>query len=298
MEKMRISNTFNPFTPKEQDPFQMLEKFRMMNPEPPPMIQQIGQSMMEPQQPMNTRFMEQIDPYKQAQLDLASRKLESAERIAGGNQDIKKSQLGISEQRNKIAEFKAQNPSMKLLTPGDGHVYAVHPVTGAKIDMGIDTLSDQDKLEFQRNTGLENIAARGYQDRTTEGVRQQGRETLADMKARHTKELKEVEAGESKALLPTQQAKNFQVKYNTLINERPDLRKFVSLNEDGMPVIKQVGEKGLTQVDYDYINKFIFGTKSKDVNLPAEKLVSSHESTVKDDSAKKAADLIARYGKK
>lgn len=304
---MRAPNVFggNPFTPKEGNPFAMLEQFKMMNPEPPPVMQQIGNQLAEPQQPMNTRFIDDIRPIDQARLDLARESLRSKEGIESGKLDINKQKVGISQQRADVYDFKAKNPNSKIITPGDGKVYAIDPITNEKTDLGIDTYSESEKNQLGIDRDTTKITNTGAEARKTEELRQKGRESLEEVKARHTRELEEYKSGipSKSADLPTQQSKSFQVNYNKLINSRPDLRKFVKLDEAGMPIINKVGQGGLTQIDRDYINKSIFGKPSKDVNLPVEggaetKPVAKPNSTTKETPEQRMARLKAAAGVK
>lgn len=87
----------------------------------------------------------------------------------------------IAEARLRAYDFKMRNPNFKFDFSGPTVIVA-NPATGELKDSGIPTgaLSDADKMSLQQENALERIGATGEQARLTEGVRQEGREGLAE----------------------------------------------------------------------------------------------------------------------
>jgi hypothetical protein len=88
----------------------------------------------------------------------------------------------IRQQRADIYAFKAQNPDLKIIITKDGNVMAMNPRTGQTKDTGIPTgsLTELDKMNLGQEQKLEQINASGTQQRETEGVKQGGREAIAE----------------------------------------------------------------------------------------------------------------------
>lgn len=179
-------------------------------------------------------------------------------------------------------------------------------------------LSDEDKIRLQGdvNSGLithrgqiesSHITKRGEQQRETEELRQTGRETLEDTRARHSKELAETQSNlpPRTSQLPSQQIIEQQRKYNILINRRPELKEFIQLdpNSDNMPVIMKPSEartgvskifgsttKGPTKEQWEEMNNFIFGS-------PSDSITSKETETKKTDSRQSAINELTKAGK-
>jgi len=87
----------------------------------------------------------------------------------------------IRQQRADVYEFKAHNPNFRLDFSGPT-VKVANPITGEVRDTGMETgaLSDADKMILQQENELERIGARTRGQIEVEGVRQTGRERLAE----------------------------------------------------------------------------------------------------------------------
>lgn len=165
----------------------------------------------------------------------------------------------IREDRARIYEFKARNPGMKFDFSGPT-VLMADPASGKVSNTGVETgnMTDADKLTLQQEHAIERIEAGGAQARQTEGVRQEGRETLAwsdpyeiqmpDGTKKYmqtnkaTGDIREAKfpgevtrkAGAStgsgtKVELPTQNKVREYNNAREIVNTRPDLAKFVKL---------------------------------------------------------------------
>lgn len=172
----------------------------------------------------------------------------------------------IRQQRADIYEFKARNPTYKLVFPKGGNIQAINPqdpsqVIDLKIPTG--TLTETDKINMSQEDAIERIEATGGQQRQTEGVRQQGREKIAGMPARSrpTGSVTAPEKKMSPAQTRTEQSNNAQ----KLVNTRPDLAPFVTVQPGGRFMVKPpseggfFGDKGPSKAQYDEIRQLIYG---------------------------------------
>lgn len=90
--------------------------------------------------------------------------------------------IKIRQQRADVYDWKAKHPNMKMVFPKGGNIQAVDPTSGKVIDLGIPTgtLTDADKYDLQQENAIARIDESGNQARQTEGVRQGGREAIAE----------------------------------------------------------------------------------------------------------------------
>lgn len=207
--------------------------------------------------------------------ELANKQLDLQRALGLNKLEDADADRAIKQQRANVYQFKAQNPESKIMIGKDGITRAINPLTNKVTELGQTGMSDEEIMQLNQSNALQKISATGNEQRQTENVRQQGRETLEDMKARHAQELKQFESnlGPLTADLPTQQKQDIQNKYNILINKNPELRDFISLDPNtGMPMITPVGTKGIfgnnkgpTQEQFDKINEMLYGTKSSGV---------------------------------
>jgi len=109
-----------------------------------------------------------------AQYTMAERKQTETERK-------NKSEEEIRRKRAEVYDFKARNPNMRFDFSGPT-VKAADPLTGQVYDTGIATgsMTDMDRINLQGEWGVARARETGAQQRATEGVRQEGRERLAD----------------------------------------------------------------------------------------------------------------------
>lgn len=118
-----------------------------------------------------------LTPYQAGQLSLGGERIAAQREAAQGRQEIAERRLSDAEKNTLIREIREnKNLSDAEKIRLQGEVQAGHITQRGQIESG-------------------HIAARGEQERTTEGIRQQGRESLADMQARHRREQIELEAG-------------------------------------------------------------------------------------------------------
>ncbi len=171
----------------------------------------------------------------------------------------------IRENRAKIYEFKARNPGKKFNFSGPT-VMMTDPATGEVSDTGVPTghMSQADKMTIEQENAIARIEATGGQQRQTEGVRQTGREGLAETRGwkiynvpdgqggqkavqinEVTGETKDVTSGPAKTPvgavnkpgggssgkteLPTQTKVRQYNSARELVNTRPEFSKFIRL---------------------------------------------------------------------
>lgn len=126
----------------------------------------------------------------------------------------------IRQQRADVYQWKAQNPDLKFNFDGPTVTFA-HPKTGQITDTKVPTgnLSDADKIALQGEAALEQIGARGTEQRKTEGIRQEGRETLAETRGWKIYNIPD----------PTNPGQQKAVKINEITGEVKDLSQSVGL---------------------------------------------------------------------
>lgn len=90
----------------------------------------------------------------------------------------------LAAERLKLNTYKAEHPDLDFDFSGP-NVLMSNPRTGEVYNTGVKTgsMSDVDKLELTQKNALEKIHATGGENRKTEEVRQDGRETLQDSRA-------------------------------------------------------------------------------------------------------------------
>lgn len=88
----------------------------------------------------------------------------------------------LKQQRADVYEFKAKNPHLKLTSAKGGNIMAFNSLTGETTDTGISSgsLSDSDKITLMGEQALERVSAQGEEARKTEGLRQEGRESISE----------------------------------------------------------------------------------------------------------------------
>src|SRR3990167_4924650 len=167
--------------------------------------------------------------FQKGTLDLRRKELENKNMLNESKLEGAAEDRAIRQQRANVYEFKAKNPNMQIKTPGDGKVYAINPQTGETIDLGIDTLSDQEKLELQGSQRMSEIGARGDVQKDIETFREKaaadrqlksGEQRLNEISARG-KETRETNI--SRPQVATQQRAAQANAARQLINTRPDL---------------------------------------------------------------------------
>lgn len=202
----------------------------------------------------------------------------------------------IMQDRADVYRLKSIRPNFKFDFSGP-EVLVSDPTTGKVERTGISTgsLSDADKLAMQQEQALERIGATGAEARETEGVRQTGRETIAETRGwqvanipdpanpgqqiavkinQITGEVMPITMGdkpigpvarpsaaggrgaESPAQLKVRQFNSAR----QLASTRPDLAKFIKLGTGNNFTIVQPGRfSGPTPEQFEEINTSVFG---------------------------------------
>lgn len=108
---------------------------------------------------------------------------ELRQRAIDNKDKVDNSKLEIANNRAKVYEYKSKHPDWKQINSKGGTIVFVNPLDpNDMVDTGVSsgTLTDRDRINLESKDDLNEIAARGTEARKTEGVRQTGRESLAE----------------------------------------------------------------------------------------------------------------------
>ena len=281
LERVRMSNIFE--VPRQYNYVDEPEPIRQPTiSNRQPRVQQIGQRMAAPmsmpqQEPMNVvlgdqgfnsgkEILRQSYARTSPEMDLAKGQLavdRERNQIAYGT---KQRQLDIQQQRADAYDYKAKNPNAIIKEVG-GRMVAINPQNpGQTVDLGDSRYMDEaDKIALMQTNRL-----------ALEDKMQTGRESIQTMRGQQEmqqigergNQTRQSQAADDSRLLPTQQARDIQNKYNILINKRPEFRDFIKLSPEGMPVVTPSGKgffgrsTGPTPEQFAEINQFLFGNST------------------------------------
>jgi hypothetical protein len=200
----------------------------------------------------------------------------------------------IRQQRADIYDFKSKNPSWKIITTKGGNIQAFNPSTNETKDLGIPTgtLSETDKINLQADVKDEQIDRQAGHAVNLEGVKQTGRETLADTNNAAKLLRSSYSNASGRPLTPSQQ-KNLELRNaQQVINTDPELGKWVKKEPGGGFSITPPGEPagwmsdatGPTKEQYDRLKTAIYGPMGGDIKMDR----SRAESIARDPKAPKA----------
>lgn len=188
--------------------------------------------------PLNVQYGG-MNPYQEGLLRLREQEL-------GLNREKLAATTGLGQQKLEVAKFKAENPNLRIVDNKQGALLAINPITGEVVsqwDSG--TMSMEDKIALTQEGALDRIAATG-RERIGQINRQGeiGNEQIA-LRGAEARETKETIPGrapvEPKPDTATLIKTKAQQKYNKVINEHPEWRSYISLDESGFPVVAEVG---------------------------------------------------------
>ena len=239
-----------------------------------------------------------MDEYQRALIGLREKELAQKGSLAEQGLDLRGKEVDIKQQRADVYEFRAKNPNVKIVDNKAGKMQAIDPQSGQIIrewDSG--SLSEKDKIELQQQgkmavvekqgeIGSRQIAERGEEQRKNTELQGRLQKELAEIKDNNSRDAIERRAEIQRDLLtlreqmrgdrpnvPSQEKTNIQLKYNKLINLRPDLREYVELDDEGMPVISD----DLDEAQRLTIHEYIYGKQKaakkeeiKDEDKPPE----------------------------
>ena len=272
-QNIRLAKAFNPYRNREEiqeptnlpsvrqnsNPMQLGQQGIMQPTTTPPMDVVLGDQGFQ----SGTDILRRSSMRQSPEFDLAKMGLNIQRINAETNAGYKQEQLKINQQKNQIAAFKAQNPNAIIKEVG-GRMVAINPQNPSQItDLGDSRfMNEEDKIALLQTGKLEAIGATGDQSRETERLRQEGRLEVVGAQGNETRR---TQAEGDSRLLPTQEAKQYQNKYNILINRRPEFRDFISLDENGMPIVREPSTSRFsfnrpTKQQFDEINQEIFGS--------------------------------------
>lgn len=220
---------------------------------------------------------------------LADRKQEQANAIA-------EEKVRIADLRAKVYDWKAHNAGSKIIVQPGGHTIAVNSTTGETLrDFGPSGKMDEaTKLDLEQEYKQENIKTGGEEARKTEGVRQTGRETIAETRGwkpfqetgpdgkprtfmyneitgekrydvpEGSKPIPRGGGASDKPLNETQRKVGVYNRALELINTDKELAPFVRIKSNGEPRVTAPGEGGFfgnspSQEQYNRIRKKLYG---------------------------------------
>ncbi len=182
---------------------------------------------------------------------------------------------GVKQETNKIAQFKATHPGMKIVIPKGGNITAIDPITGKAMDLGIDsgTLTDKEKMDLTGQQAIEQIGARGRQTRQTQEVGQEN--SLAQIAARGNEQR---QTNVERPISNTQQAVAVKSKAEQLLNQHPEYAGYIIYNpETKIYDLKNAGDP----FTFKRLSDEIYGTGAKDIELPKDVIKKSVTPTTK-----------------
>jgi hypothetical protein len=219
------------------------------------------------QQAANLERYENVNQRTMAYQQMQTELREKVQIAKEKNDEVK---AKILQQRTDIYAFKALHPDWKIVMTKGGNVMMINPQTQEVHDTGIPTgsMSEMDKITLGQEQALERIAATGEEARTTEGVRQAGRETLVGMRGKEARATKGVASGSaSKDLTPSAVKTDRYNKAMAIRNSNPELAKYIKLGSAGdftvVPSVKPswygIGARGPTPEQHKQIIAAIYG---------------------------------------
>lgn len=211
-----------------------------------PALPEIAQNMMQPEKPMNT-VMQGINPYQEATLALRSRELESREGLNKAKQgETVRKNIATEEDRARrtaVLEQKLANDDLTESEAAELQAAREFEKTrmGQRFTRERDETQQGNRLEVV-DRQAEHATVRADKNaalqRELVNIRNDNSKAAVERKAEIEKEL-----AADKPLVPSQEKTSVQLKYNKLINEKPEYRDFVSINPDtGLVEVLPVGE--------------------------------------------------------
>lgn len=226
-----------------------------------------------------------IKPLDAAKLEQGQQKIDLTKEKNTGTLGLGQDKLAETKAHNsaidKINEFKATHPGMKLISPKGGNFQALDPITGQTMDLGISTgtFNDEERINVNQKNALaridETASQAGKNAGALETQRQGGRVDLAGINNKARMDLKTTAAPE-KPLLPGQQNQQTNGRYIEASATHPEWKSFITPPIPGQTTtwsIKSPSESGgPDELTYHQIGDFIYGgaAKTEDINLPNE----------------------------
>lgn len=234
----------------------------------------------------------------ESQMALASQRYANAgaipERLRQGNRALDIKQMD-AETRARLASLKDLSDSEKVQLLQEGRIsleelrasnqYTLQELRGEQRTGQIEQQGQirSGQIAQQGNIRSGQIAQQGQIQKEVAGVR--GEE------ARKTKGTPSANAGVT-SQLPTQQIKAYQIKANQLVQDHPEYKDYITIDDNGMvqvepPTERWYGHSGPTKEEYDQIVSYLRGgTTAAPVNQPPAKPQTTAPSTKAPGSSK------------
>lgn len=209
----------------------------------------------------------QITPFQRETLDLRKQELGLRGGIAGGKQNI-------AERRAQLAELIQTGRA----TDAEKHEFRMTEI-GERGDIRSNEIDQQGQIRSrqigeQGNIGNQQIDRRNEDDLEMQRLR--GTQSLNDIAARTAGEMRVNAAKPIDGQLPTQNRVAEANATRELMNTRPDLAKFITIDNNGNPSIKPPSVPGKywgntvgpTKQQFDEINKILYPPEPEPVKFP------------------------------
>jgi hypothetical protein len=250
----------------------------------------------------NVIYKEPLTPFQRESLSLRDRSLDLTESRNKANQELSVTRNNLSAERNKIAEFKAKNPNMRIVASRGGNFMGVNPQTGETTDLGIPVgnLSERDRLELTQDNAVERLTLSDEMRRALAETMHGYRLTEIGARGDEARQTKVTAPGINPKPENASQTRIRQINAaRELINTRPELAPFIKLDDKGFvlttpnPDAFFKGNKGPTPEQYEEIRKFIY---EKSNELP--KTETDKVETTKETKPENETVIVEKDGKK
>lgn len=240
-----------------------------MVPIPKNNLNEIGQSIRQPNisGPMNVQFQDnEITPYQRATLGMRERELSSLEKQ-------RESTRSTTQARQSLAEWRAQNPSMRIMPIKGGNIIAINPVTGEQIDLGIDsgTLSDEERLRIAQENSLERIDQTANERRASQEALGEQREREIALRGEEARRTRQTIPGRAVSPeLPNQARTRLANQAQKLKIENPELGQYVTISPNGTISVNipegwtEAGKEQYKRIRSN-IEKYLYGESPSDL---------------------------------
>lgn len=209
-------------------------------------VAEIGAGMVNPAVQPGMRHIvnvpEPMNDYQKAIVNLRRDELGQRGAIASERADVSRGNTDVARQRASIADFRAKNPGLKVLTPKGGNIQFMNPISGEVTDSGIPTgtMSEDELQEMRGSQAMEQINRRG--EISTEQIGQRGEEQRKTLGQTGEQNLAAIAArlkGQGDTIQPTQERVRVQNEIAKLTTTKPELAKLIVTDPNGVITISE-----------------------------------------------------------
>lgn len=214
-----------------------------------------------------TQAMENLNTFRQGELDAKNRQLTNA------------------ESRTAIYKYKAENPAGVIKSDSEGNLIKINPLSGETTYLfNEDTgepikganLPDSEKLSIQQANAMEIQSARASAAQELERIKEVNRVKNIGLQGEQNRETKAVVPGGTAATVnkpesPAAKATRWRNNANKFKAEHPDLAKHVTVEGNNVSIAQPKGtgvfskfSSAPTQEEYDLMKKSIFDIENNE----------------------------------